>query len=280
MNGTVRSAAARALAAWMVLAAAARAQVPTPPPAAPPANPGAEKVAPENGANDAAVDALLDRWQKQVVALHSFTARFRQEKKVAFMRRPLVSSGHLKYRDRKLLWVTDEPAPSFLSFDGKEARIYHPDFNTLEIYALGAGMPGAAAPAAGSNQFMKGGFPGFTGDFGALRQLYRVEFLTPPAAADGAAKDAGKEAGKGAAADVRLRFTPKGDELKKDVQAIEFLLDPAFVVKEWKLVRANGDELRLLLSDFVADAKVEDADLRFDVPAGVKVVELGGGGGH
>jgi outer membrane lipoprotein-sorting protein len=201
------------------------------------------------------VDALLDRWQKAIGELHSFTCKFRQEKRVSFMRRPLVSSGSLKYLDRKLLWVTDTPSASFLSFDGKEARIYHPEFNTLEIYALGA-TAGAGGSASGLS---KGGFPGFSGDFTEMRQQYAIEALPV---------EAGSK-------DHRLRMTHKDEALKKEVVAIEILLDEALGMKEWRLVRTNGDELKLAVTDFVPNAKLVPKDLAFDVPAGVKIVRVG-----
>ena len=201
---------------------------------------------PEGGAVQAAapaassseLEALLDRWQKSVAELRSFTCRFRQEKRVSFMRRPLVSSGTLKYLDRKLLWATETPSASLLSFDGKEARIYHPEFQTLEIYALGA----AGGSAAG---FGKGGIPGFTGDFAALRQQYAIEALPVEAESK----------------DHRLRMTPKDD---------------ALTMKEWKLARTNGDELKFTVTDFVVNAKVDPKELVFDVPAGTKVVRMSG----
>ena len=201
---------------------------------------------PEGGAVQAAapaassseLEALLDRWQKSVAELRSFTCRFRQEKRVSFMRRPLVSSGTLKYLDRKLLWATETPSASLLSFDGKEARIYHREFQTLEIYALGA----AGGSAAG---FGKGGIPGFTGDFAALRQQYAIEALPVEAESK----------------DHRLRMTPKDD---------------ALTMKEWKLARTNGDELKFTVTDFVVNAKVDPKELVFDVPAGTKVVRMSG----
>jgi outer membrane lipoprotein-sorting protein len=73
-----------------------------------------------------------------------------------------------------------------------------------------------------------------------------------------------------------LRFTPKDDEVKKEIKTIEFTLDPALVIQEWRMVRANGDELRLTISDFAANAKVEEKELQFDVPAGVKITRMGG----
>lgn len=213
------------------------------------------------------VDALLDRWQKEVAGIKSFTCRFKQEKKVSFMRRPLVSSGSLKYRDRKILWVTDSPSKSFLSFDGKEARIYSPEFNTLEIYSMGGAPDGTTnAPTNGSSgggnsssAFMKGGIPGFTGDFAALRQQYDVALLPVP------------EGDKS----HRLKMTPRDADVKKEVASIEFKLDDALMIQEWRLVRANGDELHLTISDFAVNAKVEEKELRFDVPADVKVVRMG-----
>ena len=110
---------------------------------------------------------------------------------------------------------------------------------------------------------MAGAFPGFTGDFRGLRQSYEVELLPPQ-----------QGAGEG---EVRLRFTPRTDELKKDVASTEVTLDRESMVKAWRIVRANGDELTLTISDFVANAKVSDADLTFEVPAGVKVTRIGGG---
>src|SRR5688500_11745535 len=82
------------------------------------------------------VDRVLDAWEARVKSLTSFTCRFEQEKKVSFMRRPLVSTGTMTYRDRKLLWKTETPAPGFLSVDANEVRIYTPEFKTLEIYPL------------------------------------------------------------------------------------------------------------------------------------------------
>jgi outer membrane lipoprotein-sorting protein len=231
------------------------------------------------GANDDAARAL-DAWEARVKTLTSFTCRFRQEKKVSFMRRPLVSSGTMAYRDRRLLWKTEKPSPGFLSVDANEVRIYTPEFKTLEIVSLGApsestpaGAPAAAGdrpaatPTTSAASPMAGAFPGFTGDFRGLRDSYAID-LAP--AAEGA-EDAAKEG------DVRLRFTPRTDELKNEVTAIEVTLDRDSMVKAWRIARANGDELVLTISDFVANARVTDSELTFDVPADVKVTRLGGG---
>jgi outer membrane lipoprotein-sorting protein len=203
-------------------------------------------------------DRVLDKWEARVKALRSFTCRFRQEKKVSFMRRPLVSSGTMAYRDRRLLWKTEQPSAGFLSVDEKEVRIYTPEFKTLEIVEL----QGEGAKGQGST--IRGAFPGFTGDFATLREQYQVELLPAP---EGAAEG-----------DARLRFTPRSEDLKKEVVAIEVGLDKESIVKSWRIVRANGDELALAISDFVADAKVSDADLTFEVPADAKVTRIGAPG--
>ena len=66
------------------------------------------------------VDRILDAWEAKVHELKSFKCRFRQEKKVSFLRRPLVSTGTIAYRDRHLLWKTESPSEGFLSVDEKE----------------------------------------------------------------------------------------------------------------------------------------------------------------
>jgi outer membrane lipoprotein-sorting protein len=68
---------------------------------------------------------------------------------------------------------------------------------------------------------------------------------------------------------------PKDEALKKEVVAIEIVLDEALGMKEWRLVRANGDELKLAVTDFVPNAKLAPKELEFDVPAGVKIVRMG-----
>jgi outer membrane lipoprotein-sorting protein len=206
-------------------------------------------------------DRVLDRWEARVKELQSFTCRFRQEKKVSFMRRPLVSSGTMAYRDRRLLWKTEKPSPGFLSVDAKEVRIYTPEFKTLEIVELRGEKEGGAKPTSASA--MSGAFPGFTGDFSSLRELYQVELLLQDGMAEG---------------ESRLRFTPRTEEAKKEVVAIEVGLDRELNVKSWRIVRTNGDELVLTISEFEAGAKVGDADLTFEVPPDAKIVRIGAPG--
>ena len=196
------------------------------------------------------VDRVLDAWEARVKSLTSFTCRFEQEKKVSFMRRPLVSTGTMTYRDRKLLWKTETPAPGFLSVDANEVRIYTPEFKTLEIYPLQSNTGGAGGTAGAFG----GAFPGVTGDLSKLRETYSAKLLS------------NDEQG------ARLEFAPKTDELKKQVVSIEVTLDRASLVKAWRIVRTNGDELSLSIRDFVPDAEVKDADLVFEVPPDTKIV--------
>jgi outer membrane lipoprotein-sorting protein len=210
------------------------------------------------------VDRILEAWNAKTKEMKSFTCRFRQEKKVSFMRRPLVSTGAIAYRDRRLLWKTETPSSGFLSVDATEIRIYTPEFKTLEIYALG-GATGGGTTTSGSSSGTSGAafggaFPGFGGDLAQLREPYVAE-LAPPAA--------------GSEKDKVLKLTPRKEELKKEVVSIEITLDERLMVKAWRIVRTSGDELKLSLSEFVENAKVADADLVFDVPPDVKVVRPG-----
>jgi outer membrane lipoprotein-sorting protein len=220
------------------------------------------------------VDRILDAWEAKVRELKSFKCRFRQEKKVSFLRRPLVSTGTIAYRERHLLWKTESPSEGFLSVDEKEVRIFTPEFNTLEVIELGAKPPDGNAPPAGGAKSQEaapapalaGAFPGFTGDLKQVRDIYDVELLPPPPNAPAAAKQ------------KRLRLTPRSDALKKEVVAVEITFGETMDVEAWRIVRANGDELALTLQEFQANAKVADAELRFETPADVKVTRLSGAG--
>jgi outer membrane lipoprotein-sorting protein len=203
------------------------------------------------------VDTLLDGWQAKVATLTSFTCKFRQEKKVSFMRRPLVSTGTLAYRDRHLLWTTETPSKSFLALGEKEVRIYTPEFATLEVYPLSGAATGGAPKSGAAGPSFAASFPGFTGDLRQLREPYAAELV---ARGDDATRRT-------------IRFTPRKDELKKEVVAVEITLTKELELAAWRIERTNGDTLALTISDFVANAKVADADLAFDVAPGTKVVK-------
>ena len=203
---------------------------------------------------DPAVDRALGAWEAKVEALTSFTCRFRQEKQVSFMRRPLVSTGTIAFRagpTRRLLWKTETPSPGFLSLDASEIRIYSPEFNTLEIVPL---------QATGSTSALTGAFPGFSGDFTQLRTTYDIALAPLPADSKS----------------TRLRLTPRGEALKKELVAVEITLGAESQVEGWKIVRVNGDELTLTISDFDAGAKLEEKELTFAVPADAKILQPAG----
>ena len=203
-------------------------------------------------AGDPAAEALLDRWQQAMGELESFRARFRQEKKVSFLRRSLVSEGTIHYRKGRLLWATEKPAPSFLALDEQAIRIYTPEFATLEIYSLEG------------RKDLKGAMPGLTFEPAELRKKYDYEVL---------AKDPEHPE------QMRLRFEPKVEALQEQIVAIQVTLDKQGNVRGWTLEEVDGDRLELTLIDFQANVPISDEELTFEVPDDVKVVRYDGGSG-
>lgn len=179
--------------------------------------------------------------------VQSFICEFEQKKKVSFLRRPLVSQGRMYFRGRRLLWETTSPEQSFLALEEDQLRIYHPGFQTLEIYPL-TGSEAAARSV-----------PGLTTDVRELQKLYQGEILE---------RDEQH---------TRLRFTPRatGDEAggASAIRAIEVTLGPDDLLRAWKLEKSSGDELVLDITSFQRNAEVTDEQLELVIPAGVKVVD-------
>jgi len=186
---------------------------------------------------------VLDRWQEEMEGLRSFECEFRQEKEVSFLRRPLVSTGTIYYRDRRLLWKTVEPAPSYLALDEKSLRIYNPEFNTLEIFSF--------EPEARS----EGMIPGLTADPRQLREHYHGELL------DGA------EDGE-----FRLRFTPRHRREQSDVAHIEVTLSADYLLRAWTVSEMDGDLVHLTVTAFRPNVPVPDEKLELSVPDDVEII--------
>ena len=195
------------------------------------------------------LDQALARIEARGAEIRDFRARFRQEKSVYLLDRPLVSSGKVLFRrPGSLRWETEAPEPSILVIDEKGMQVYLPRLKQVEVYDLpGKDALGAILPLFGQS----------TAD---LRRMYEVE-LKP-----------------GAADEIVLALVPKSDRVRRAVARIEVALDKEKLLPR-RLVYAdpNGDEARTTFTDVEPNVGLGEADTRLDVPAGTEVKKPLGG---
>ena len=197
------------------------------------------------------LDAFLERWAAAMAGLETLEVRFRQEKSIRILRRPLVSSGtiRLRLKDQRLRCTTLDAAgkpETEISAAQGTVRILYPGLKRMEVYDLGGSAPPPVA------------FPGLGGDIAALKRDYEIARTS-----DGA-KDS-------------LRLTPR--DAASPLRALTLVLEklePRALVQEAK----NGDLVKLTIESFKRQAPLSDADLEIVVPPGTTVVRPLGGSGN
>jgi len=79
-------------------------------------------------------DAQLEEIDSRIATIDRLRATFRQTKKTPLLKKPVVSSGVILVKGDRLRWDTTEPAPSTLTTDPEQIRIYYPEAGVVEEY--------------------------------------------------------------------------------------------------------------------------------------------------
>jgi len=190
-----------------------------------------------------ALDRFLAAWADRMKDLKTLEVRFRQEKKLRILRRPLISRGTilLSVPDRRLLSTVagDDGKPeTVIAAKADRVEIYYSALRRLEVYDLGAG---AAPPVA---------FPGLGGDVAALKRDYEVRL----------------ERGPGG---DRLTLVPR--DAASPIRELRLLLAD-YKPKELVQVDRSGDSVRLEIEEFRMNPPLSAADLKLEVPPGTEEV--------
>jgi outer membrane lipoprotein-sorting protein len=207
----------------------------------------AEQVAPDGPgapAPIASLDDLLARFAK----LQGMSARYREEKRIALLKRPLQSEGSIQFAAPNLLLRrVERPEPAVMLLTGDALQI--------------ADASGARRIDLQSNAMIRNFVLTFVhvlaGDRAALERLYELRFTKAAAAGDA-------QAGRG----WRLELTPRQPELARMIERAT-LLGNGIVVEQMTLQERNGDATVLRFSDV-------DLGVRFDAAARARVFRLPG----
>lgn len=201
-------------------------------------------------AEESALATVLARIEARSAEIHDFRARFRQEKSIYLLDRPIVSSGTVRFRrPGALRWETDAPERSVLVIDEKGMKVWLPGRKELEVYDLpGKDALGAILPLFGQSAR-------------DLARMYEVAL------------------GQGGTGEVVLVLVPRSERVRRAVARIEVALDAETLLPR-RLVYAdpNGDEARTTFEDVEINVGLGDADLALPpMPAGTETKKPLGG---
>jgi hypothetical protein len=194
------------------------------------------------------MDRFFQEWAERMKGLTTLEVRFRQEKRLKVLRRPLLSRGviRLKVAEHRLKCVLFDPegkVETELLVEKEAVRMFYPALRRLEIYELGAG---AAPPIS---------FPGLGGDLEPLKRDYQLTLE----------RSGGED---------RLTLIPR--DPASPVREQRLVLKD-YLVKELVQVDKSGDSIRLAIEEFKKNPVLKEEDLKLEVPPGTEVARPLGG---
>jgi outer membrane lipoprotein carrier protein len=195
------------------------------------------------------LDEILARIEERGREIMDFRARFRQEKTIYVLEKPLVSQGTVLFRrPGALRWETDAPEPSTLVIDETGMKVYLPRLKQLEVYDLpGKEALGALMPLFGQS----------AADLG---RMYEVSL------------------GSGAKDEVILELVPRSERVRRVVARIEVALAAGTLLpRRLATLDANGDAATTTFESVEPNVGLTQADMTLVVPPGTTVKKPLGG---
>ena len=201
---------------------------------------------PTTGPADAALWAKLTEIDSRAGRIQSLSADFEQQKFTALLRKPLVSTGHVRVKGSTMRWDMLEPAPGVLFIDEREARVYYPAQKTLEVYPLDKRLGELAASPLPR--------------LAVLRERFSFEQIR--------SSDLGQP--NDPKRFVALRLVPTDASLGEHVKQVRVLLDVrATHILKAEVTDSDGDRTVLSFSNVQLNADV--GELALAVPPGTAV---------
>ena len=208
---------------------------------------GADETPRKEAPDDPTLARELESVDARAGRIRDFSARFRQEKFTALLKKPLVSSGTVRVSGSTIRWDTREPEPAVLFSDGKDVRMYYPDQQLVEIYPIDRRMGDLAASPLPK--------------LATLREHFTLTRGKP-------------EWFKGAKGrkSLALQLVPVEDVIREHVEEVRVLIDiEAAHILELEVIDADGDRTHITFDDVRLDTGIKPADLALAIPEGTTV---------
>lgn len=207
--------------------------------------PSADAVAGDDSNAAADLTPPLAAADQRLAAVHDLRARFHQEKHIALLKRPLVSSGSVLMHDGRVLWRTETPLPTAMLVDAGEIRMYDPDAGRLEVYRVEQRFSDMAASPVPR--------------LDSLAEHFELHEIDDPDA-------------------LVLRLVPRTDLLRDQLEQATLWLHPDDgYVDAIEILDQDGDRTRITFTEVEVNQGLDAAELELDLPPDTEIVTPQGG---
>ena len=188
------------------------------------------------------IQGLLGKIRERRTAAPYVQADFREEKSIHLMNRPIVSTGKVWFeppnRFRREVRGT---SPSVTVCDGRELRIYYPNFKSAEHYELGKRSPLDAAIAAINTALN-------------LEDVEKTFQISGTRTAEG----------------YQLHLLPRSPSMKRTFRSFDLWLNQDLFVTRTEMSQPNGDRIVTIYSN-QGRAPIPPSTFEFTPPPGTEV---------
>lgn len=207
-------------------------------------------AAPEAEQQNEGIEARLEALDRRAAETADITVDFEEEKFTPLLKKPLRSTGTVRVVAGRIRWDTQTPFPVMMLLENQELKLYFPQRQALEVYAL-------------------------------ADRLAQLAMSPQPRLADLRAHFDLEPREEGAALVVDL--TPQADVLRKHVQRIRVTLDEKeAAAKEVELVAGEGERTVIRFHRVRRNRGLKPTDLDLHIPPETVIThplsDLQGGG--
>ena len=190
---------------------------------------------------------VIDAQQRKIETL---TADFAQKKETRIVKKPLLSSGKVKFkRPDRIYWHYKEPEEMEVAVSGKGVWIYYPGSLRAEKYHLGSHHR--------VRQSLEPLLAIFQKTFGQLSAGYAMVYE-------------GLETGRF----HHFRLQPRDEKIQKFLTGVDLRIDKTSgAIIRFIMIEANGDRLNLEFKNLQMNLPLTDDDLNIKIPPSVKMME-------
>jgi outer membrane lipoprotein carrier protein len=190
---------------------------------------------------------IIDAQQREIETL---TADFTQKKETRIVKKPLLSSGVVKFkRPDQIYWHYTKPESMEVAFSGKGVWIYYPGSFQAEKYKLGKNSR--------VTQSLEPLLAIFQNPFSQLSAGYTMIYE-------------GLDAGRL----HHFRLQPRDAKVQKFLSGVDLRIDKTSgAIIRFIMIEANGDRLNLEFKNLLINPPLTDDDLKIKIPPSVKVME-------
>jgi outer membrane lipoprotein carrier protein len=190
---------------------------------------------------------IIDAQQREIQTL---AADFTQKKETRIVKKPLLSSGVVKFkRPDQIYWHYTQPESMEVAFSGKGIWIYYPGSMQAEKYRLGRNNR--------VTQSLEPLLAVFQKPFSQLSAGYTMAYE-------------GLHAGRF----HHFRLQPREVKVQKFLSEVDLRIDKTSgAIIRFIMIEANGDRLNLEFKNLLINPPLSDDDLQIKIPPSVKVME-------